>query len=52
VSRIPVREALPYLAADGFITSQSRRGAVVTELTLRDVQELLGPVDLPHDVGP
>ena len=40
VSRIPVREALPYLEADGFITSQSRRGATVTELTLRDVQEL------------
>ena len=40
VSRIPVREALPYLEADGFITSQSRRGAIVTELTLRDVQEL------------
>ena len=40
VSRIPVREALPYLEADGFVTSQSHRGAIVTELTLRDVQEL------------
>jgi len=40
VSRIPIREALPQLEADGFITSQSHRGAIVTELTLRDVQEL------------
>jgi DNA-binding GntR family transcriptional regulator len=40
VSRIPLREALPHLAADGFITSESRRGASVTELTLRDVEEL------------
>ena len=40
VSRVPVREALPHLEADGFITSQSRRGAIVTELTLRDAQEL------------
>jgi DNA-binding GntR family transcriptional regulator len=40
VSRVPVREALPYLEAEGFITSESRRGAIVTELTLRDVQEL------------
>jgi DNA-binding GntR family transcriptional regulator len=40
VSRIPLREALPQLEADGFIQSANRRGAVVTELTLRDVQEL------------
>lgn len=40
VSRIPVREALTHLEADGFITSQSHRGATVTELTLRDVEEL------------
>jgi DNA-binding GntR family transcriptional regulator len=40
VSRVPIREALPYLEADGFITSRSHRGAIVTELTLRDVQEL------------
>jgi DNA-binding GntR family transcriptional regulator len=40
VSRIPIREALTHLEADGFITSQSHRGAIVTELTLRDVQEL------------
>lgn len=40
VSRVPVREALLHLEADSFITSQSHRGATVTELTLRDVQEL------------
>jgi len=40
VSRIPLREALPQLEADGFIQSANRRGAIVTELTLRDVQEL------------
>lgn len=40
VSRIPIREALSHLEADGFVTSQSHRGAIVTELTLRDVQEL------------
>jgi DNA-binding GntR family transcriptional regulator len=40
VSRIPLREALPQLEADGFIQSANRRGAMVTELTLRDVQEL------------
>jgi DNA-binding GntR family transcriptional regulator len=40
VSRIPLREALPQLEADGFIQSANRRGAIVTELTLRDVEEL------------
>jgi DNA-binding GntR family transcriptional regulator len=40
VSRVPVREALPHLEADGFVTSENHRGAMVTELTLRDVQEL------------
>jgi DNA-binding GntR family transcriptional regulator len=40
VSRIPVREALPQLEADGFVRSVPRRGAVVTELTLREVEEL------------
>lgn len=40
VSRIPVREALPRLEHEGFVTVVPRRGAVVTELTLRDVEEL------------
>ena len=40
VSRVPVREALPHLEADGLITSKSHRGAIVAELTLRDVEEL------------
>ncbi|MBT0993699.1 GntR family transcriptional regulator [Cellulomonas sp. DKR-3] len=40
VSRIPLREALPRLEAEGFIRTLPRRGAVVTELSLRDVEEL------------
>ncbi|MET1007855.1 MAG: GntR family transcriptional regulator [Propionibacteriaceae bacterium] len=40
VSRIPVREALVQLAADGFIITYPRRGAVVRQLTLRDIAEL------------
>ncbi|ADP79571.1 GntR family transcriptional regulator [Pseudofrankia inefficax] len=40
VSRIPVREAFPQLEAEGFIVSEPRRGSVVTQLTLRDVEEL------------
>jgi DNA-binding GntR family transcriptional regulator len=40
VSRIPLREALPQLEADGFIRTEPRRGAIVSELTLQDVDEL------------
>ncbi|MBB2947226.1 DNA-binding GntR family transcriptional regulator [Actinoplanes lutulentus] len=40
VSRIPLREALPQLEADGFIRTLPRRGAMVTQLTLRDIEEL------------
>jgi DNA-binding GntR family transcriptional regulator len=40
VSRIPVREALPRLQSDGFITTSPRRGATVAELTMRDIEEL------------
>lgn len=40
VSRIPIREALPQLEAEGLITTVPRRGAVVTQLTLRDITEL------------
>jgi DNA-binding GntR family transcriptional regulator len=40
VSRIPLREALPQLEADGFIRSEPRRGAIVSELSLQDVDEL------------
>jgi DNA-binding GntR family transcriptional regulator len=39
VSRIPLREALPQLEADGFIITHPRRGAVVRQLTLRDAVE-------------
>lgn len=40
VSRIPIREALPRLEAEGLVKTIPRRGAVVTEMTLTDVEEL------------
>jgi DNA-binding GntR family transcriptional regulator len=40
VSRIPIREALPQLEAEGLIETVPRRGSVVTQLTLRDISEL------------
>lgn len=40
VSRIPIREALPQLEAEGLITTLPRRGSMVTQLTLRDIDEL------------
>ena len=40
VSRIPIREALPQLEAEGLITTLPRRGSIVTQLTLRDIDEL------------
>lgn len=40
ISRIPIREALPQLEADGFIDIYPRRGAVVRAFTLKDVEEL------------
>jgi DNA-binding GntR family transcriptional regulator len=49
VSRIPVREALPILESEGFISSQPRRGAVVHVLTLTDVSELF---DLRRQLEP
>jgi DNA-binding GntR family transcriptional regulator len=40
VSRVPVREALPILEAEGFIVTQPRRGAVVHVLTRTDAREV------------
>lgn len=40
VSRVPVREALPILEAEGFITTAPRRGATVSVFTLTDAREL------------
>jgi DNA-binding GntR family transcriptional regulator len=40
VSRVPVREALQQLEAEGFIDTSPRRGATVKQITLKDVNEL------------
>jgi DNA-binding GntR family transcriptional regulator len=40
VSRIPVRDALRHLAAEGLITVESNRRVVVTSLTVTDITEL------------
>lgn len=40
VSRVPVREALQQLEAEGFVDASPRRGATVKQITLRDVNEL------------
>lgn len=40
VSRIPLREALKQLAAEGFVTIASHKGAVVAELSVKEVEEL------------
>jgi len=41
VSRIPVREALRTLAADGVVTLEPRRGATVTQYSPEQIQELV-----------
>lgn len=41
VSRIPIREALRQLAAEGLVVQQSHRTAVVTNLSAEEVAELL-----------
>jgi len=41
VSRMPVREALRALAAEGIVTLEPRRGASVTSYTPQQVQELV-----------
>jgi DNA-binding GntR family transcriptional regulator len=40
ISRMPVREALRQLDAEGLVTIRPNRGAIVTVLSPRDVQEL------------
>jgi DNA-binding GntR family transcriptional regulator len=41
VSRMPVREALRQLAAEGLVTIEPRRGATVTQFTDEQVRELV-----------
>jgi DNA-binding GntR family transcriptional regulator len=40
MSRIPIREALRQLEIEGFVVTFPNRGAVVSQLTLKDVAEL------------
>lgn len=40
VSRIPVREALLHLEAEGLITTETNRGAVVSSLSPEEIEEL------------
>lgn len=40
VSKVPVREALVQLKAEGLVTFLPNRGAVVTELSVREVDEI------------
>lgn len=40
ISRMPVREALRQLSAEGLVTMKPNRGAVVTRLTALEVEEL------------
>ncbi len=40
ISRTPLREALKVLAAEGLVTMKPRRGAYVTQMSLRDVSEV------------
>lgn len=40
VSHIPVREALRQLESEGIVTIRPRRGAIVAELSAREVREL------------
>lgn len=40
VSRTPVREALRRLSADGLVTLRPRRGAYVSEISLREIWEI------------
>lgn len=40
ISRTPLREALKVLAAEGLVTMKVRRGAYVTEVSERDLEEV------------
>lgn len=40
VSRIPLREALKQLEAEGFVTIEPHKGAIVSTLSLTEVEEL------------
>lgn len=39
ISRVPLREAMRQLAAEGLVTQEPRRGTVVRPLTMRDLED-------------
>ena len=61
ISKTPLRDALIYLEAEGFVTILPRRGVVVNKLTLKDIQnsiEIVGALEgaaivaaYPHITG-
>jgi len=50
VSRVPLREAVPWLERDGFVHSRPRRGAVVTQWDTKAIDDLFD-VRLSVEVG-
>ncbi len=40
ISRIPLREALKQLAAEGFVTIASHKGAMVAQMSIAEIEEL------------
>src|SRR5260221_12684084 len=40
ISRMPVREAIRQLDAEGYVVMRPNRGAVVTQLTVAEIQDL------------
>ena len=57
MSRIPIREALRQLEVEGFVATSPNRGAVVSQLTLKDVSRAVRPAPVarrywPHDKPP
>jgi DNA-binding GntR family transcriptional regulator len=50
VSRVPLREAVPWLERDGFVDSRPRRGAVVSQWDVEAIDDLFD-VRLSLEVG-
>ena len=46
ISRTPMREAIKVLASEGLVTIKMRRGAYVTEVTKRDLEQIFAILSL------